>query len=88
MSLPTILLGILISTAYGAFYHLIRGGGWSRIFFFLTLGWAGFWAGHAAGWWMEWNFFSVGSLNVGMATLLSFGLILLGDWISARLADE
>jgi hypothetical protein len=45
MSLPSILFGVLLSTLYGAAFHLWRGGGLGRLVLYLVLGWIGFWAG-------------------------------------------
>lgn len=75
MTLPTILFGILLSTAYGAFYHLVRGGSLRRLALYMVLGWAGYWAGEWAGWALEWNFFQIGNMNAGMGTLSAFGLM-------------
>ena len=89
MPIPTIVLGVLLSTLYGAFYHLIRGGSLRRMLFFFVLAWAGFWLGDLLGWYMHWNFASAGILNAGMATVLSLAFLVVGDFISRiRLAPR
>jgi uncharacterized membrane protein YeaQ/YmgE (transglycosylase-associated protein family) len=82
MTLPTLIFGILVSTLYGAAFHLWRGGSLGRLLLYLLLGWIGFWVGHllATNW--GWTFLSVGSLRLGMATFGSFLLLLVGYWLS------
>ncbi|HAE59572.1 MAG TPA: hypothetical protein DCG54_08710 [Anaerolineae bacterium] len=82
MTLPTILFGILLSSAYGAGYHVWRGGSIRRLTLFLVLGWAGFWGGDTLGWSMGWDFGAVGNLNVGMGTLGAAAFLLIGDFVS------
>jgi uncharacterized membrane protein YeaQ/YmgE (transglycosylase-associated protein family) len=82
MTLPALIFGILVSTLYGAAFHLWRGGSLGRLLLYLLLGWIGFWVGHllATNW--GWAFLSVGSLRLGMATFGSFSLLLVGYWLS------
>jgi hypothetical protein len=82
MPLPTILFGILLSSAYGAGFHLLRGGSLRRLTLFLVLGWAGFWGGDALGYALGWDFGALGYLNVGMATLGALFLLVAGDFVS------
>ncbi len=82
MPLPTILAGILISTLYGALFHLIRGGSLRRFGFYLILAYAGYWGGEFLGWYLGWNFVSIGMMNAGTATLGSWLLLVAGDWVS------
>lgn len=78
----TILFGIVLSTAYGAAFHVWRGGSLRRLFFYLLLAWAGFWAGDLLGYYMGWNLAAVGSLNAGVATLAAAVFLLVGDYLS------
>jgi hypothetical protein len=82
MTLPTILFGILLSSAYGAAYHVFRGGSLRWLVFFLVLAWVGFWGGDLLAWQMRWTFASVGELNAGMGTLGAALFLLVGDFIS------
>ncbi len=82
MPLSTILFGILLSSAYGAGFHLFRGGSLRRFVLFLVLAWAGFWVGDTLGWLLGWNFGAVGLLNVGMGTLGAGLFLLVGDFVS------
>lgn len=82
MPIPTLVFGVVLSSLYGAFYHLVRGGSLRRLLFFLVLSWAGFWLGDLLGWAMGWNFAAVGVLNAGMGTVLSLAFLVIGDFIS------
>ena len=82
MHLPTLLFGVLLSTLYGAAFHLWRGGSVGRLIFDLLLGWVGFWIGQALASQFGWTFFSVGALHVGMATLVSAIFLFSGHWLS------
>jgi hypothetical protein len=82
MSLPTILFGLLISTLYGAVFHLWKDGGLGRLFLYLILGWAGFWLGQFLAARMGWTFASLGSLHLGLATAGSALFLAVGYWLS------
>ena len=82
MTIPTLILGLILSTLYGAAFHLWRGGGAGRLLLYLILGWIGFWTGHVlAGYW-GWMFFDIGTLHVGFATVGSILFLGLGYWMS------
>ena len=82
MTLPTLLFALLIALFYGAVYHLIRGGGIWRLFFYFCLSITGFVIGHLIGIWRGWTFLPLGSLNLGLSSLGSVMILILGDWLS------
>lgn len=82
MTVPSFLFALLIASLYGVLYHFIRGGGLGRLLLFLIFGWAGFALGHLVGLWQNWVFIQLGELNLGLSTLGSLLLLLLGDWVS------
>lgn len=82
MNLATFLLGLLISTLYGAAFHLIRGGSLLRLLLAVGLSWLGFWAGHIAAAQTGLTFGSLGPLHLGPATLGSLVFLILGYWIT------
>jgi len=82
MTLPTLLFGLLAALLYGAVYHLIRNGGFWRLILYFGLSTFGFIAGHLIGLWRGWTFMPLGSLNFGLASLGSFMVLMLGDWLS------
>jgi hypothetical protein len=76
MTLPAALVGILLATACGLAFHVVRGGGVSRIALDVVAAWVSFFLGHAVGEWLHWELGRVGPLNLFpafLATLL--GLI-------------
>ena len=82
MTIPSLIFAFLIASLYGALYHLIRGGGPGRIIMYLLFGWLGFALGHFVGIWQEWLLLPVGQLNLGMSTLGSLIMLVLGERIS------
>lgn len=82
MTLPTLLLALLLAVLYGALYHLIRGGGFWWLVWYLALSLVGFFTGHLVGTWFGWDFLSLGSLKLGMGSVLSVLVLLAGDWIT------
>lgn len=81
MNIPTLIFGGLIATLYGAIFHLIRGGGISRLIAYIISSWAGFWFGHFIAQRYELGFVNVGSLNLGIATITSFIFMIIGYWV-------
>jgi hypothetical protein len=82
MTIPSLFFGILISTIYGAAFHLWRGGGAGRLALYLILAWIGFWVGHFAAGRLGWTFGSVGALHLGLASLASLVTLGVGYWLS------
>jgi uncharacterized membrane protein YeaQ/YmgE (transglycosylase-associated protein family) len=82
MSIPTLFLGLILSTLYGALFHLWRGGNAGRLLLYLILAWIGFWLGQLLGNFLKVSFDTVGQLHVGMATLGSIILLAVGYWLS------
>ena len=82
MTFPTLLFALLIALFYGAVYHLIRGGGFWRLFLYFSLSIVGFVIGHLIGIWRGWTFIPLGSLNLGLSSIGSVMILILGDWLS------
>lgn len=82
MSIPSLLFALLIALLYGSLYHLIRGGGVWRLLYYLGLSILGFVAGHLVGLWRGWILFPLGSLNLGLSSMGSFVILVIGDWLS------
>jgi len=82
MTLPSLLFALLVALFYGALYHLIRDGGFWRLFLYFGLSTLGFAIGHFVGIWRGWTFLPLGALNLGLSTLGSVMLLLFGDWLS------
>jgi len=82
MTLPIFLFALLIALFYGAAYHLVRGGGFWRLLLYLGLSALGFAAGHFVGLWRGWVFVPLGSLNLGVSSVGSIIILVIGDWLS------
>lgn len=82
MTLPTLLLSVLIALFYGTFYHLVRGGSFWRLVLYMFLSVFGFALGHLIGQWRGWVFLPIGTMNLGLSSIGSFVLLILGDWLS------
>ena len=82
MTLPSFLLGVLISTLFGFVFHFWRRGGLGRMLLYLILAWVGFWAGHLLASRLGWKFDNLGPLHLGAATLGSFLFLFIGYWLS------
>jgi uncharacterized membrane protein YeaQ/YmgE (transglycosylase-associated protein family) len=82
MSIPTLLLGLILSTLYGALFHLWRGGNAGRLLLYLLLSWIGFWIGQLIGNLLEVSFDTVGQLHLVMATIGSLIFLAIGFWLS------
>ena len=82
MTIPAFILGLLISSLYGAVFHLWRGGSASKFLLYLFLSWAGFWIGHGLASLIGWHIANLGPLNLGLASLFSFVFLLVGHWLS------
>ena len=82
MTIPSIIIGIVISSLYGAAFHLWRGGGLGRMIIYIILSWIGFWLGHFIGHILDWTFFNLGPLHLGTATLGAALTLGIGYWLS------
>ena len=82
MTLPALLFALLIALFYGAVYHLIRGGNVWRLILYFGLSVFGFAMGHIIGLWRGWIILPLGSLNLGLCSLGSLVILILGDWLS------
>lgn len=82
MTLPGLVWGVLLSTFYGAAFHVWKGGGLGRLVLYLLLAWIGFWAGHLLASYLKWSFDSFGALHFGTATVGALVFLAVGHWLS------
>jgi hypothetical protein len=73
---------LLIAFLYGAAYHFLRGGGGGHFFLYIVLSALGFGVGHLAGIWLGWDFIPLGQLRLGLSSVGSLVLLVIGDWLS------
>jgi hypothetical protein len=81
MTIPSIIFGVVLSTAYGTAFHFWKGGSLQKLLYYVVLSWLGFWIGHFIGGRAGWSFAPVGQLDTGMATLGSLIVLVAGDWL-------
>ena len=82
LPLPTLIMGIFISTLYGTLFHLWRGGSGGRLLLYILFSWIGFWLGHFIGNLTGITFASIGALRLGTATIGSLLTLGIGFWLS------
>ena len=80
---PGLALSVLIATAYGAAFHLWRGGGVGVLLRYLVAAWAGFAAGQVVGWLGGWEFLMLGQVHMLEGTLGSLVLMFITSWLAA-----
>ena len=77
--LAAVLLSTLLSTAYGALFHLWRGGGLRRLGLFIVAGWIGFGLGQLAGQAIGWNAAMLGEVHLIEASAGSLIALLIAN---------
>jgi len=87
MPIPTLILGLILSTLYGALFHLWRGGNAGRLLLYLLLAWIGFWVGQFIGNLLNISIDTLGQLHIVSATLGSLVLLFIGYWLSLVRVD-
>ncbi len=79
---PGLAFSVLLATAYGALFHLLRGGGYGRLISYLLAAWAGFGLGQIAGWLGGWEWAMIGQVHILEGTLGSVLLMVIVHWLS------
>ncbi len=82
ISIPSIFLGLVLSTLYGSLFHLWRGGNAGRLLLYLLLAWIGFWIGQLIGNYLDVSFDKLGQLHLFFSTLASVIFLAVGYWLS------
>ena len=77
MTAPGFYLGFLIATGLGLAFHIVRGGGMSRMLLYVGTAWLSFFVGHIVAELLEWHLLRVGPINLfGALLATAIGLIL------------
>ncbi len=82
MSIPSLFLGLILSTLYGSIFHLWRGGNAGRLLLYLLLAWIGFWVGQLVGSYLNTSFDTLGQLHLFFSALGSIVFLAVGYWLS------
>lgn len=75
----SIVLALLLSTAYAAAFHFLTGGPARRILFYVVVAWLGFTLGHFLGQALGIGWFKLGPLYLLSASVGAW-IALLGSW--------
>ncbi len=78
---PSFVLGAILSTAYGAGFHLAFGGDRARLLLYLLAGWLGFALGQWAGQIMHIDVLMVGPVHTVSASLGSWLALFTARWL-------
>ncbi len=78
---PGLAMSALLATAYGAAFHLWRGGGSRMLLRYLIAAWGGFALGQAIGWLGGWEVAMLGQVHVLEGTAGSLALMLIAYWL-------
>lgn len=87
MTTASYFLAFLISTLFGAAFHLWQGGGARWLLLYLLAGWVGFAAGQIVGGLVGFTMINVGALNVLSASLGSLIALFTARWLASRDVD-
>jgi len=84
MTTASYFLAFLLSTLYGAIFHLWQGGRARWLLLYLLTGWVGFAVGHIVGGMVGITFWSIGELHVLPATMGSAIGLFTARWLATR----
>jgi hypothetical protein len=78
---PSIVLSVMIASAYAALYNLLRHGSFRDLLFCLVAAWAGFALGQAAGYLTHLDWGMIGSIYVIEGSIFCWLLMLMMNWL-------
>jgi len=76
-----VVLGFLLSTAYGAGFHFVVGGAPRRIALYVIAAWLGFLIGHVIGELMGFHALRLGAVNLLSASVGAWLALILSRWL-------
>jgi hypothetical protein len=79
-----LVLGFLMSTIYGAAFHLIIGGPPRKLLLYVVVSWLGFAIGHFVGDLLNVEFLKLGAMHLFAASIGSWTALLLAWFFSDR----
>ncbi|MBM4422428.1 MAG: hypothetical protein FJ030_03420 [Chloroflexi bacterium] len=84
MTTGALLFAFILSTLYGAGFHLWQGGSARRLLLYLLASWMGFALGHVAGEVFKITMWSAGPLHILPASLGSGIALFAARWLARR----
>ena len=82
MTIPSLIFGVLVASAYACIFHLLRGGNIFELFVYIIVSNAGFFFGNWIGWLIGRLVVPIGVISFTWASLFSLGLLLLAGALS------
>lgn len=82
-----LVLGFLLSTIYGAVFHLIIGGPPRKLLLYVAVSWVGFAVGHFVGDLLGIEILKLGAIHLLAASVGSWLALILSWFLSARTAQ-
>lgn len=82
MTLPAIIFSLIMALLYACVYHLIKGGNLFTLIIYCIVSVMGFFGGQFLASLVGVRIFQMGTINFGVGTISSIGLLLIGGWIS------
>ena len=76
-----VIFVFLISTAYGAGFHLLVGGRLAMVPVYLVCAWLGFAIGHFVGEWLGMTLLRLGIVQLLAGSVGAWSLLILGRWL-------
>lgn len=88
MTTAAYFFAFLVSTLYGAAFHLWQGGSARWLLLYLLAGWVGFAAGQVVGSLVGPHWFNIGALYIVPASLGSLIALFTARWLATRDAES
>ena len=80
----SLVLALLLATAYGALFHFLIGGPTRRLLMYILVAWFGFMIGHFVGQVLAVDWLKLGPLYLFSASLGAWLALLVGWWLAGR----
>ena len=80
----SLVLALLLATAYGALFHFLIGGPTRRLLMYILVAWLGFIAGHFVGQVLNVDFLKLGPLYLFSASAGAWIALFGSWWLSGR----
>lgn len=80
----SIVLALLLATAYGAAFHFITGGPLRRLPIYILAAWLGFAVGHLLGAVIDLQLLQLGTLHLLSASLGSWAALFASRWLAGK----
>ena len=80
----SLVLALLLATAYGALFHFLIGGATRRLIMYILVSWIGFAVGHMVGQFLSIDYLKLGPLHLLSASVGAWIFLLGSYWLAGR----